>query len=261
MSHPVQTLADVAFRVSGILRKFGPETFEQMLFAWAAEVNKPLAEFEEARRKHLLKALSESRLCDEAAGPPGDDWEWHSLGQVEIDGKRQNLPAWFPPELGEKNWPVPEYPLPIPDNRELNLPEMYAARVAIHALHAKRAKLEPWTNRPSPMFDEDYWKSRLCPADCKDSLAGWILFQGLLRYARETPETDVKWLRGILLRGRGSEGESEDQQISTSGSRSRIPNCRRCGENPSRACKPCRSVRVDSRGKGIASGTRELLDH
>ena len=118
---------------------------------------------------------------------------------MRVDGKKLLGPVWFPPELAEKNHPDSEYPLPLPDDRDLTLPEKYAALVAIHVLHAKGAKIKPWPTRPSPLLDEHYWESRLCSVDCRDSTVGWILFQMLLNYARRTPETDVKWLRGILL--------------------------------------------------------------
>ncbi len=198
MPAPVQTLADLAFRVHRLLRKFGPEPFEQMLLAWAAETNKPTAEFEKARKKHLLRALSDIRLRDEAAGPPGPGWEWRNIDQVEVAGKMQYQPAWFPPELRCENRPKPEYPLPVPDDRALTLPEKYAALLAIHILHAKGAKIKPWRPLPPPASDEHYWESRFLPADCADSFHGRLLFDSLLENASKTPEKDVRWLRDSL---------------------------------------------------------------
>lgn len=195
MSTSTQSLRDIAEQVYRLLRKFGPEPFERGLLEWAVAVDKPLAEFDAARAKHIFRAVNfDNRLCDQAAGPPEPDWEWESES-VKIAHIKHDRSAWFPPELAIRNCPSLEYPLPLPDNRDLTPAENYAALVAIHAIWWKGEKIAPWL----PNFnEEEYWACRVVPTDDHRSVSGWIFYRHLLSSAKKTPESDVRYLSHII---------------------------------------------------------------
>lgn len=123
MAEQKHTLADVAECVYQLIRKFGVEPLEERLLEWAAAAHEPVAAFDKSRKEHLLQAVQfEERVRDQAAGLPEHDskWEWDT---VTVAGVRQTQSAWFPPHLIDAVRPYPEYPFPLPENRELTLPE------------------------------------------------------------------------------------------------------------------------------------------
>jgi len=190
MRHPRWTLEVVAERVSALIRKFGSEPFAQKLLEWAEAVDRPIAQFEDDRKKHLFHAaMFEPRLCDQSDGPPKPGWEWEPGGWVEVAGLRHFRRAWFPPKLVSARRPSPEYPLPLPTDRDLTLPEKYAALVAIHALKCKK-KINPWASASMA--------ARIRPTGQEGSLVGSVLYRQLLLTAEKTGKADLHLLGDIL---------------------------------------------------------------
>lgn len=184
-------LTKIATQLDELIIKFDAlPRFQEMVIAWDEEMGRKLAaraEWEERRRAHEQKALTQRRLLDKNAKPPEPGWRFEGFRLRDIadkpvaGGVGPVIGAWFPPELCWDACLEVGWPLPVP-RVEVKLYEMYAALSAIYDRTIKgNRKINPWADDP-------------------DELAG-IRYYDLMDMVPNLPESDeshlTAWIRRI----------------------------------------------------------------
>lgn len=114
--------------------------------------------FDDQRKKHFTEKVAKEKKLktydrkirnreERKVCRPGKQWECED---TQTDGSRQSVWGWVPPELCEGKRPEEQFPLPIPDDRDLSIEEKYAVVAAIHDRCGKGARINPW---PLPPLD------------------------------------------------------------------------------------------------------------
>ena len=184
-----QWLAAFAWDVDKAIRQHGATArFQEMLNAWMADMEAQdgrLTDWEKRCARYIEKVrrtpeLQDSRACDTnpVNGETAEGLKWHPL---LVFG--QQLWCWAPPEFRKRC----EYtfPVPLPSDRALSVPERYAVLAAVHDLCCKGAeKVSPWP-KPGPR------------SEAEDKFP-YHTFGTLLERVSEIEETELLALKALL---------------------------------------------------------------
>ncbi len=161
-------LAQIATEVRELIRRFAAlPRFREKVVEWDryhTQHREAEEAWEKKREEQERWACTQSRLLDEAAGPPDSGWCFEGFYLCDIadqpvayekpvffGGHLISLPcigAWFPPELCRASCPEPRRPLPVP-SEEVELHEKYAALAAIHDCAPEVVdSVNPWKDGP-----------------------------------------------------------------------------------------------------------------